>query len=71
MSQNKQEKRKIIEYLKRPMKMHLRIIPKRKDKEDSYVHKNINEQVNKNEQKEGTLHGKPENISEKLNFNSE
>ena len=37
------------------------------DIEDSDVHKNINEQENKNEEKTN-LHGKPGDVSEKLNF---
>ena len=35
------------------------------------MHKNINEQGNKNEWKKGNMHGKPGHVSVKLDFNSD
>ena len=40
----------------------------KKDKLESDAHKNINEKVNNNEEKKSNIHGKPGDVSAKLNF---
>ena len=42
----------------------------KKDKDQTYAHNRINEQVNKNEEERKNLHGKPGTVAAILNFNS-